>query len=226
MNPYRACLGLLDVAARAGTQIFERSQVRRITRTRSGVLVTTPRGAVEAARVVIATGYATPYFRPLFRRFRMAQTYVLATRPMTAAERDEVGLGDFLLWDTDRPYHYVRWTPDQRLLVGGADRPVAGPRRRAKLCAEATHELREHFERLLPALTDIGFEHAWEGLFASTPDSLPYIGPHPRYPRHLFALGYGGNGMTFGSLAARVLLEHWQGVRSPDHDLFAFSRSL
>ena len=32
-----------------------------------------------------------------------------------------------------------------------------------------------------------------------TADSLPYIGPHRRYPRHWFALGYGGNGMTFGS---------------------------
>jgi hypothetical protein len=35
---------------------------------------------------------------------------------------------------------------------------------------------------------------------------LPFIGPHRRYPRHLFALGYGGNGMTFGFLAARLLL--------------------
>jgi glycine/D-amino acid oxidase-like deaminating enzyme len=57
-----------------------------------------------------------------------------------------------------------------------------------------------------------------------TPDGLPYSGPHRRYPQHLFALGYGGNGMTFGFLAARMLLERWQGIHSPDHDLFAFGR--
>ncbi len=57
-----------------------------------------------------------------------------------------------------------------------------------------------------------------------TPDSLPYIGPHRLYPGHLFALGYGGNGMTFGALAARMLLEQWQGIRSPDHRLFRFGR--
>jgi hypothetical protein len=34
-------------------------------------------------------------------------------------------------------------------------------------------------------------------------DGLPYIGTHRRYPRHLCALGYGGNGMTFGFLAAQ-----------------------
>ncbi len=59
-----------------------------------------------------------------------------------------------------------------------------------------------------------------------TPDSLPFIGPHRRYPHHLFALGYGGNGMTFGFLAARLLLEQWQGMVSEDHDLFAFGRDL
>ena len=63
-----------------------------------------------------------------------------------------------------------------------------------------------------------------EGLFAMTPDSLPYLGPHRRYPRHAFALGYGGNGMTFAALAARVLLEQWRGVTSADHELFAFNR--
>jgi hypothetical protein len=30
--------------------------------------------------------------------------------------------------------------------------------------------------------------------------------------------------MTFGFLAARLLLERWQGIRSPDHALFAFDR--
>jgi hypothetical protein len=31
---------------------------------------------------------------------------------------------------------------------------------------------------LFPALTDIDIRDAWEGLFAMTPDSLPYTGPH------------------------------------------------
>jgi hypothetical protein len=30
--------------------------------------------------------------------------------------------------------------------------------------------------------------------------------------------------MTFGSLAARLLLEHWRGEHSADHQLFRFSR--
>ena len=223
-DPYRACVGIMHAAAAAGAHVFERSAVTRITPRRDGVRVHTRDGRVDASRVVIATGYATRHFRPLAGRFRMHHTYVLATPPLSAAERHRVGLGDLMIWDTERPYHYARWTPEHRLLLGGADRPVRRGRTRNAQFATATRELRADFETILPALDGIGVEHAWEGLFAITPDSLPYIGPHRRYPKHLFALGYGGNGMTFASLAARLLLEHWRGVRSPDQVLFGFGR--
>jgi glycine/D-amino acid oxidase-like deaminating enzyme len=77
---------------------------------------------------------------------------------------------------------------------------------------------------LYPALDDVVPEYAWEGLFATTADGLPYIGPHRRYPRHLFALGYGGNGMTFGFLAAHLMLRLIQGRPAPDDALFGFGR--
>jgi glycine/D-amino acid oxidase-like deaminating enzyme len=110
-------------------------------------------------------------------------------------------------------------------LLGGADRPLVPARRRTTAFQKGTRDLRQHFEALLPALAGVDVDYAWEGLFAMTPDGLPYIGRHRRYPRHLFALGYGGNGMTFGFLAAQMLLEQWQGIDSPDHQLFAFGRN-
>jgi glycine/D-amino acid oxidase-like deaminating enzyme len=223
-DPYKACLGLMRSAAAAGAAIHERSTVSRIRYSRGRVRVYTRGGHIDASRVVIATGYATRHFRPLAGRFRMYRTYVLATRPLNGTERREVGFGDVMMWNTNRPYHYARWTPEHRLLLGGADRLLRGGQPRLKVFTAATQELRADFESMLPALADIGIESAWEGLFALTPDSLPFVGPHRRYPGHLFALGYGGNGMTFGSLAARLLVEHWRGERSSDHRLFAFSR--
>ncbi len=104
----------------------------------------------------------------------MYRTYVLATEPIGSAQRDEVGLADVMFWDTERPYHYARWTPDHRLIMGGEDRLVRpGPGRRQQFKA-ASHDLRAYFDTRLPALTT---------------DSLPYIGPHRRYPLHWFALG-------------------------------------
>src|SRR5215204_513225 len=223
-DPYKACVGLMRAARAEGAAIYERSPVIRIVHARQRVRVHMRHGHIDAARVIIATGYATRHFRPLAGRFRMYRTYVLATRPLNEREQRDVGLGNVMIWDTDRPYHYARWTPDRRLLLGGADRAIRRGQTRTRVFTSATRELRAHFEALLPSLGDIGIERAWEGVFAVTADSLPFVGPHRKYPGHLFALGYGGNGMTFGSLAARLLLEQWRGERTPDQRLFHFSR--
>ena len=224
LNPYGACVGLLRAAASDGARIFERSAVLRIDASRAGVVIRTRGGIVAAERVIVATGYATPAFAPLAGRFEMKHTYVLATRPITAPERRRLGLGELLLWDTERPYHYARWGPGHRLLLGGNDRPLVPPARRKQAFAASTRSLRDYFTRLLPVLGDIEIEAAWEGLFAHTPDGLPYIGSHRRYPRHLFALGYGGNGMTFGFLASRLLLDAYRNIDNPHLQLFAFNR--
>jgi glycine/D-amino acid oxidase-like deaminating enzyme len=223
-DPYRACLGVLRAAVAAGAQVFERSRVRRIVTEGDRVRLWTRDGMLESEQVVIATGYATPEFRPLAGRFRMYRTYVLATEPIRTRERRELGLSDVMVWDTERPYHYARWTPGHRLLLGGGDRPVRPGARRRQQFATAVEELRAYFETQFPAVSAINTEFAWEGIFATTPDTLPYIGPHRRYPRHWFALGYGGNGMTFSFLAARLLLERWQRAMSGDHALFEFGR--
>jgi glycine/D-amino acid oxidase-like deaminating enzyme len=223
MDPYKACQGLARAAVTSGASIFERSPVRSVRQGRDGVEVASIHGTIHARQIIVATGYATPEFRPLAARFRMLNTYVIATRPLTRRARKAVGLGNLMLWSTGRPYHYCRWTPDHRLILGGGDRPqVNGPKRRAALRKESA-ALQSYFERLFG---DVSFErdYSWEGLFAMTPDGLPYIGPHRRYPRHLFALGYGGNGMTFGFLAGSLLLDWYRGKRTADHDLFAFGR--
>ena len=223
-DPYRACRGLVHAAVASGAKVFERSPVKRIENLRGKVRVVTPGGTLKAGQVVIATGYATPGFQSAVGVCRLRHTYVLATQRLNRRQKSELGLSDVMLWDTERPYHYARWTDDDRLLIGGSDRPLVSGKRRAAVFTTATHELREYFEQLFPALAEVNIDYAWEGVFAVTPDGLPYIGVHQRYPRHLFALGYGGNGMTFGFLAARLLLEHVQGIESADHALFAFGR--
>ena len=30
-----------------------------------------------------------------------------------------------MIWDTERPYHYARWTRDHRLIIGGREAPSA-----------------------------------------------------------------------------------------------------
>jgi glycine/D-amino acid oxidase-like deaminating enzyme len=155
----------------------------------------------------------------------MMNTYVVATPPLDASQRRSLGLADVMMWDTERPYHYLRWTPDHRLLFGGLDRPrVPRATRPAALRAQAVR-LMADLADLYPSLARMKPAYAWEGLFAITPDGLPYIGAHRRYPRHLFALGYGGNGMTLGFLAAQILVRVVNGTATADDRLFGFGRT-
>jgi glycine/D-amino acid oxidase-like deaminating enzyme len=225
MDPYKACVGFARAATDCGARVFEGTQVVGGTSIRrASVVLRTPHASVTADRVIVATGYATERFRPLAGRFRMLHTYVAATRPLSTGERRRLGLDPVMLWETGWPYHYARWTPDDRLLLGGGDRTRAAGRRRARAFREGLERIADYFVDLYPPLAEVTFDYGWEGLFAMTPDGLPYIGTHHQYPRHLFALGYGGNGMTFGFLASRLLLDWYRGKRSGDHELFAFSR--
>jgi glycine/D-amino acid oxidase-like deaminating enzyme len=224
VDPYRACLGLAQRARAAGARLCEYSPARRITGSPNGVRIELDRGEVRADWGVIATGYATAEFKPLAGRFRMSTTYVIATPRIAATTRRDMGLGDVMFWDTKNPYHYARWTPDRRLLFGGRDEPKVPPRARRLALGRHADGLLRDLVAVYPALDGITADYAWEGLFAATPDGLPYVGPHRRYPRQLFALGYGGNGMTFGFLAAQILVREACGATSEQDRFFGFAR--
>jgi glycine/D-amino acid oxidase-like deaminating enzyme len=225
VDAYGACVAVARAASGRGAALFERSPVRRIDATRHGVSVTLADGAVAADWAVIATGYATPEFEHLAARFKMMNTYVIATPRLPAAVRRRMGLGDVMMWDTERPYHYLRWTRDQRVLFGGLDRPRLPRAVRPAALRSRASELTAQLIELYPSLAGMRPEYAWEGLFATTPDGLPYIGRHRRYPRQLFALGYGGNGMTLGFLAAQSVVRLAQDRATRDDELFAFDRT-
>ena len=40
----------------------------------------------------------------------------------------------------------------------------------------------------------------------------------------MFALGYGGNGITFSAIAATLVRDWWTGLPNPDAAVFAFDR--
>jgi glycine/D-amino acid oxidase-like deaminating enzyme len=223
VDPYRACLGLAARLRAAGAKIYERSPVRRLRGSSHGVRIDLDTGEVSAQWAVIATGYATPEFKPLAGRFRMSSTYVITTAPLDRRLHRRMA-ADVMWWDTETPYHYSRWTPDRRVLFGGRDIPQVSKRARSTMLLRQTEQLRADLTRVYPALEHTAIHYAWDGLFATTRDGLPYIGTHRRYPRQLFALGYGGNGMTFGFLAAEVLINTVRNTLTASDRFFGFHR--
>ena len=89
---------------------------------------------------------------------------------------------------------------------------------------QRTMQLMYELSVLYPVISGIQPEYAWSGPSVTTADGLPYIGPHRNYPRHLFALGFGGNGLAQGFLASRILLRHYLSGPAKGDELFGFAR--
>ena len=109
------------------------------------------------------------------------------------------------------------------MIFGGADEPFVNPRRRARARPGKTRLLLRRFRRYFPEIA-VEPAYAWAGTFAETEDGLPFIGQHPAFPRALFALGYGGNGITFSFVAAGIIRDLCLGRKNADAELFRFGR--
>ena len=66
---------------------------------------------------------------------------------------------------------------------------------------------------------------AWAGTFAETDDGLPWIGESPEHERRLlFAMAYGGNGITYSMLGAGLIRALVERRKHPLQALFGFQR--
>jgi glycine/D-amino acid oxidase-like deaminating enzyme len=83
--------------------------------------------------------------------------------------------------------------------------------------------LQRRFERLVPT---VGWDTAytWAGTFGESKDGLAYIGETPEYPHAYFALAYGGNGISFGVIAAGIIRDLYLGRPNADTAIFRFGR--
>lgn len=226
VDPYRACVGLVAAAASRGAAVFERSPVTRI-RTRSRhVEVTTAGGTVRADAVVIATGAPLADLRALRRHLRQEQGYAVVTEPLPAAVRRTLGRRTSALRDGANPPHFLRWLRDERVLFAGADQSPVPGRAREKTLVQRSGQLMYELSLLYPDISGAAAEWTWDYRHESTVDGLPLIGPHRNFPRHLFALGHGRNGLASAWLAARILLRHYRGEPEKGDEVFGFARVL
>jgi glycine/D-amino acid oxidase-like deaminating enzyme len=221
LDAFRLTHKLLGQATEAGLEVYDRTRVTEYVARPRGVDLRTGGGArVRARRVVFATGYETPEF--LDRTIvRLKSTFALASAPLPSFE----GWGEdrCLIWETARPYFYARTTADGRARMGGADRPFATAHNGRQLLTRQTARVARHFAALFPDLRwDVDWR--WGGTFGETRDGLPYIGSVRQFPHGYFALGYGGNGITFSWIAAGLLLDRFLQRRNPDAELFRFDR--
>jgi glycine/D-amino acid oxidase-like deaminating enzyme len=221
LDPYRLTLGLIDAAVRKGMRAFGHTSVEVETDSSNGSYLQTDHGPrIECDQIIVATGYETPeLFHPVRDLCSLKSTYVVTSHPM---ER-EPWPKNALIWESAEPYLYARQTEDGRVIIGGEDEPIVDPERRDALIDWKAKRLCDKFGELCPG-QEIEPDFVWAGTFAETADGLPYIGTMPRFPGCHFALGYGGNGITYSMLAAQIITDSILGRSNPDGKLFRFDR--
>lgn len=222
VDPYLLTHKLLKSSGGKGLRVFDRTGIVNYTHEKRRVIAKTDRGVkISCNAIVFATGYEVREILPP-GLFRVESTYAFISEPVP-------DLGWWkdrsLLWESGEAYLYARTTSDSRVIVGGADDNVQNGKRRDARVAAKCRILSAQFRRLCPDAAPIESAFSWGGAFGHTKDGLAYIGRHPRFPRGLFALGFGGNGITFSETAAKILADCHQGRKNGDAPLFAFERA-
>jgi len=204
-----------------GLRVYDRTQVASIKHDRRNVqLKTQEKFIITAKKLVYATGYEVVDFisKPIVK---LTSTYAIASEAFNSPMN--LGKIDAVMWNTAKPYLYFRSTNDNRIIIGGRDEEFFSHFKRDKLIPGKTKQLQKDFKKIFPSIP-FKTEFSWAGVFGSTKDGLPYIGPYNKLPNSFFALGFGGNGITFSQVAGEIIASLIKGRKNKDADIFSFER--
>jgi glycine/D-amino acid oxidase-like deaminating enzyme len=202
LHPGRWLLRLAEHARAVGAVLVEHAPI--------GV-----EDALELAdTVVVATdGYTHELLPGLAEVVRPTRGQVLATEPLDVVRypRPHYARDGFDYWQQ---------LPDGRVVLGGC--------RDASFEAEwtatdgTTAEVQARLEDLLHALVGHvpAITHRWSGVWGTTPDGLPLVGPFPGHDRVWVAAGYSGHGNVLGLVAGGLVADALGGRRAEELRLF------
>ena len=220
LDAYQFTHALLEKSIAKGLQVYDHTEIIKIKHGKKEVeLITADNKKIKAGKLVIACGYESQQYIPK-KVQDLHSTYVIISEPH---EKKDFWYKNSLIWETKKPYLYLRTTPDNRIIAGGKDIPSSDPIKRDMLLASKAKSLKQSFAQLFPSIP-FRTDFRWAGSFASTKDGLPYIGAIPQRPHTYFALGLGGNGITFSVIAAEIIRDILQGKKNENAELFSFDR--
>jgi len=206
LHPLKYVRGLAAAALRCGATLCERSPVVEWRREGSEHVLVTPRGAVRARAVIMATnGYTAEGLHPFFRgRLLPATSNIIVTRPLTAAEWRDVGMLTTQVYsDTRKLLFYWRRLPDDRLLFGGRAGVLDTPAGRSR----CRRRLEAHVAAKWPALRGVASEYFWSGKVCLSYDLMPHVNRADGDPSVAYALAYQGSGVAMSTYCGGLVAD-------------------
>jgi glycine/D-amino acid oxidase-like deaminating enzyme len=225
VHPLKLAHGYLRAARSLGAKVHPASPVTGFE-ARDGVYrLQTPGGVVRARAVAFATGgYTSNGLHPsLDAKIMPILSNSIVTRPLTDEELRATNFrSTTFVTDTRTLRFYYRKLPDNRVQIGS---------RSAITGADATNPrhlevLLEGLYRKFPPLRGIQIDHSWWGWVDVSHDMMPRVfQPDPKQ-QVFYALGYGGNGVSFSAHAGRRMAQRVAGRGGMPLDLPIYASPL
>jgi glycine/D-amino acid oxidase-like deaminating enzyme len=232
-DPVRAALGLVAAAESKGARVFEKSEVRRISFTRKDATVFLRTASIRTRGIVVATGEPGSLFGQLRRHVRVSDAAVVVTEPFNAAMRRAAARRRSVVADAHDSFgtstaarSWLRWVSEDRAMFGGAATRVIPPRQADKALVQKTAQLMYELSLRYPDMSGLPAHWSWRLPVVTTPDGLPWIGPHRNYPFHFFAMAFGWHGDSLAWAAARAALRFFKGEATREDEVLGFGRYL
>jgi glycine/D-amino acid oxidase-like deaminating enzyme len=212
IHPLKFTFGLIRKARALGVKLHPASPVQGWETGTDGIhTLRTPRGTVRARRVAVCTGgYTGQHLSPLtHNKVLPILSNSVVTRPLMDAELAACQFQSHtFMTDTRTLRFYYRLLPDKRLQLGsrssitGADAqdPI-----HLKLLTDA-------IARKFPPLAGIAIEYSWWGWVDVSHDMMPRIARPDPGQTVWYAVGYGGNGVSFSTWAGKRLAQRIAGM--------------
>lgn len=205
VQPLSYARGLAHAALAEGVQLHGHNRVTDLRREDGRWLLTThQQQRVQAEHVVLATnGYTDNLWPSLRQTVLAANSFIVATKPLSEDLRQSVLPNGEVCSDARRLLLYFKQDASGRLLLGGRG-PFAEPR-----SAADWQHLRRSVLTLFPQLAGVEFEYQWSGRVALTQDFMPHL--HEPAPNLSILLGYNGRGIAMASSLGRHLAQRLLG---------------
>jgi glycine/D-amino acid oxidase-like deaminating enzyme len=222
LNPYKFTVGLIEKAHTKGIRVFEETQVhgKRIEKDYT-LFHTKNNSTIKARHVVIAAGYECQEFKQ-DKNVTFVSSYAVVTNPVD----------DFsswykrtLIWETARPYVYMRTTADHRIIIGGLDENTTNPEKRDSMLPHKKQQLIQEFNKLFPNI-HVQPEFYLGAFYGGTHDGMPTLGIYDDFPNWYFLMGYGDNGMVYSMILAKIIADQITTESNADLNIYLQNRPL
>ncbi len=207
MHMGRYVNGLATATHRHGALVWEGAPVTDRRRNGSGWALATPKGTIQADRVIAATGAYSGTFakKPLAyfrRRIISVGSFIIATRPLSETEIANTMPGNRTCVTSMNIGNYFRLSPDNRLIFGGRARFSAVSDQQSD--ARSGQVLRGAMTEIFPHLADVQIDYCWGGLVGMTKDRFPRAGEAGGM---FYGMGYSGHGAQMSTLIGQALAD-------------------